>query len=605
MKKRLAAVLLFILILSSSVLSSCTSVIKPKDAIIKVYTVYGITGDSTKPEAIRQVELAMNRILITNFDVAIKLMLFPEDEYDQAVQDAFDEMEAYELKKKEEASASKAAALSNKNKPKEQASDGSVAESGLTADMIYALLESGAEIPLDVPRIDIFLVRGKEDYYKFADEGKFTKEGIIQKLASDGKALTKFVNAFFMANSSTKVSAANYNGKAYGVPNNGPIGEYEYLVYDKELLQKYEFDAPSLKTLEDVEFFLEAVKAGEKDVVPLTGTTTPNNVSFLFQDGFPVAVDDKGYVFGTYLSEELEDYYRMLNRFRSKGYLPEGELKDDQRFAVTIVKGNISDIEALERETGREYEYVIYKNPIGTADNLLENVFAISKACVAEELTEAVKILKVLNTDTEVRNIFQYGVINENYILNDDNQVVRLNEDYMMNREQTGNQFLCYTLEGEDPDIWEAAKKQNLEATLSPFISLNFKRLEVQAETPDVSEEEPATDESAEVSETSTGLAAPSEAEESEAPKVLEPDYKTLYTNITNKYYDDLVNGTGDFDAIWSAIQSELEEAGDGYIKALTTTFYKQIRAASPNYPTEPTPYDYMSGTDATESAAS
>lgn len=607
MKKRFTAVLLFVLILSSAVLSSCVHVMPPVDKIIKVYTLYGITGDKTKPEAIRQVELEMNRILITNFDVAVKLMLFPESEYDKAVEDAFIEMDAFAQKKKDDASAAKAAAASNKTKlPK--TSDVSEAESGLTADMIYDLLESGADIPLAEPRIDVFLVRGKEDYYAFAEEGLYSKEGIGQKIASEGKALTKFINSFFVADSILKVSAANISGKVYGVPNNGPIGEYEYLVFDKELLSKYEFDAPSLKTLLDVEYFLEKVKAGDPDVVPLTETTTPNNVSFLFQDGFPVAVDDKGYVFGTYLSEEMKDYYEMLNRFRSKGYLPEAELNDEQRFAVTIVKGNISDIEALAKKTGREYDYVVYKKPVGTAENLLNNVFVVSKSCVADELTDALKIIRVLNTEVNVRNLLQYGVLNQHYIFNDLKQVVRLNEDYMMKTEQTGNQFLCYTLAGEDVNKWEAAKDQNLDATLSPFISLLFKRLEVATEKPVESEPDdvpppPEDGESEADTVSEAGLDAPTTTEESEAPKVLEPDYQTLYTNITNKYYDDLINGTGNFDEIWQSIQDELEAAGEGYVKALTTTFYKQIKAASPSYPEDPTPYDYMK--QAEESAAS
>ncbi|HBL84972.1 MAG: hypothetical protein A2Y17_07035 [Clostridiales bacterium GWF2_38_85] len=608
MKKRLIAVLLVLMMLSTTLLSSCDKTTPPEDIVIPVYTLYGITGDTTTPEAILQVELALNRILITNFDVAVKLMLFTEDEYDDALAQAFQDVEDYKVQKAAEISASKAAAASNK-KAGLTISDGSEIESGYTADNIIDTLESGQEIVLPEPRVDIFLVCGKDDYYQFAEDKMFTDKGIADKLNSEAKALLKYIHPYFIAGNASEISAARVDKYIYGVPNNGPIGEYEYFVFDKELLNKYKFDAPSLKTLYDVELFLEVIKENEPDIIPITGTTTPNNVSFLFQDGFPVAVDENGYTFGTYLSEDMKSYFEMINRFRQKGYLPNGELSKDDRFAVTIIKGNLGDIETLAEETGREYEYVIYKNPVGTAENMLENVFCFGKDCVSDDLSGALKIVRLINTDISARNIFQYGILNQNYEFDDNGQVVLLDSekyDYKMNKAQTGNQFLCYTLAGEDSKIWDNAKTQNLDATISPFISLVYKRLEVEVKAPETSDESidvVSTDaESTDTSETS-GFEAPTE--ESEAEVILEPDYKTLYTNITNKYYDDLINGTGNFEEIWANILKELEEAGDGYEIALRTSFEPQIKSSVSSYPTEDSPYDYMIDPDSETSETS
>ena len=116
----------------------------------KVYTLYTIKDEETTPEAIRQVELALNRILFHRLGVILKLVMVNEDEYEKLIEDKYAEVEAYRLAKKN----------NTEEEEEDESSEGSgeVSEDVVTGDDILSMLEHGGEIPLEEPRLDIFLV---------------------------------------------------------------------------------------------------------------------------------------------------------------------------------------------------------------------------------------------------------------------------------------------------------------------------------------------------------------------------------------------------------------------------------------------------------------
>ena len=83
---------------------------------------------------------------------------------------------------------------------------------------------------------------------------------------------------------------------------------------------------------------------------------------------------------------------------------------------------------------------------------------------------------------------------------------------------------------------------------------------------------------------------APDDDEDEEV--VLEPDYMAIFTEIIDKYWDDLINGTGDFDTVWNNLQSELIAAN--YAGALRDSFLPQLKKVYASYPTDDSPYSYM-----------
>lgn len=606
-KRILAFILLFMFTLP--LLASCDKAVEVVETEPNVYVVYGIKGEGTTDEAVKAVELEMNRYLLQKANMAIKLYLFYEDEYDQAVKDAFQMM--VDAEAEESAAISLSREQAKLSKPANSDASGVEGNESLqTEDVILDILEAGGEIKTknNKKRFDIFLSRGYEEYYGYItnEETGVMLQKLDTTLTSESKVLLEYIYPSFINPTGSAISAARVNGATYGVPNNGPIGEYQYIVYDKEYLQKYGFDALSMRSLQDLEDYLAVIKQNEPDVIPLYNVYGPNNVSFLGQEGFPVACDEDGFLFAPYLDEEgvvneVKEYFRMINTYRNLGYFSDG-YSDDADFAVRFISGNTSDIAELEQETGKEYDYIVYRKPVATAENTLDNVFCVTKYCASTDVAEVMQFIVLINTDETFRNMFLYGVEDVHYTRDYDGFVTRLNEDYMMSVETTGNAYIAWTLAGEDPDQWEFAKEQNLDSTISPFISFIYVRQEIKPEgeeDDDESSDESTTDESVMDESMTDESALPEVPEVPEAPDddedeevVLEPDYMAIFTEIIDKYWDDLINGTGDFDTVWNNLQSELIAAN--YAGALRDSFLPQLKKVYASYPTDDSPYSYM-----------
>lgn len=602
MKKRTLA-FIFILCMLLPLFAACNKTTEIKDVAPPVFTVYLKTNNETTAEAMKLVELEVNRYLLQKADIAVQLKFIKEDGYDEAIDQLFEDMETY-LAEESAAAASKKAEEKNQSKGSKKESSAETDESVYvqTEDAILDILESGGDIETigNKKRFDIFLCCGSEKYYEYIELGYLSK--LDERLTSDSKVLLDYIYPSFVNPTSSAISAARVNGATYGIPNNGPIGEYQYLVFDKEYLAKYGYDAPAMKSIFDLEDYLKVIKENETGVIPLLNVYAPNDVNFLYQDGYPVATDKNGFLFGTYLDEDMKEFFQLVNKFNKNGYIPSGKLKGDEKFAVRFLSGNEADIEALEAETGKEYEYVVYRNPVATAANTLENVFCVTKYCASSDIPKAMEFITLLNTDEVFRNLILYGVEDIHY-KRVDGQIEKLNNDYSMDVEETGNMFLADTLVGEDSNKWEFAKQQNLSSVISPFISFKWERQELKQEAEEAPEE--STDE--EITDESTDgpvLEAPDEGEDEDKEEeiILEPDYQTIFKKITEKYWADLISGNGDFEKIWADINKELEDAG--YLTALVDSFLPQVRKQVSTYPpvTEVNPHDYMNKAEANTS---
>lgn len=495
MKIRFVGLLLFS-VLMLSLLSSCMGEPPIEEKAAPIYTLYTI-ADAT-PEAIREVELAINRLLFFRIGVCVDIVAVSEDEYDELIEEQFALVEEFTATKKD-------------NKKKDESSeDESLDEEKdvLTGERLIEMMEKGEDIHPKDPRLDIFLVRGYDNYLKYASEGKLVS--IEDKLTSEAKLLTDYIhNTFF--------EAAKINKKIYGVPINREISEYKYLVFDKELLDKYNFDAKTMASMEDLEEYLALIKENEPDVVPLENALDSVDFNFMFEDGFPAYVSSGGVVEPSYEDNKLLNYYARIARYRSLGYFGD-EIEDENkeaRYAVSFVTGNELDIAELSKTTGIEYDYSVYQKPVANNQNTIENLYCVSKFAVSNEIVDVMRIITQLYTDADVQNIFSYGIYGENYAFTDKGQVRRLNEDYMINPEYTGNHFIAHTLDGEDVNKWDIIKTQNFDSIASKLLGFNL-----------LLDKYTYTD------------------EDSKTQTIYEPDYIDIIQNILDKYYPQLITGS-------------------------------------------------------------
>ena len=547
MKKGILCILLSILMLVP-MFASCSSELVIEDVQANVYTLYTIKDEETTPEAIRQVELALNRILFHRLGVILKLVMVNEDEYDQLIADKYEEVEQYRLAKKN----------NNKNDPSSTAesSEEDVSTDVLTGDDILDILEEGGEIPLEEPRLDIFLVRGYDKYYDLATNGKLAS--LDEKLNNEGKALKSSIH-------STLFTAAKVGNKTYGIPVNNAIGEYTYLVFDADILAQHNIDPNTLKSLEDLRDYLELVKKNNPDVVPLKNVKESTAFNFLSTEGFPALVQlndlGKRHVINSYNDSQFKDYYAMIARYQALGYISESfntetEETSGTKYAVRFESGTIDSISKnLQKEYGKEQKFAFteFSPPIATNENTIDNIFCVSEfVSSTNELTQVIEIMEAINTDAQLMNILTYGVENVHYALDDDGFVVRkedyvqiTNPDnpeeqevvkniYIVDPNHVGNCFITHILKDTEHDttnanLWIDAIKQNQDAIVSPSLGFtsNPKKFSY---TVTVEIEDPKN----------PGNMITQE----DTVDIYEPDYIEVINEIINKYYPALLAGT-------------------------------------------------------------
>ncbi len=212
-----------------------------------------------------------------------------------------------------------------------------------------------------------------------------------------------------------------------------------------------------------------------------------------------------------FLNADYRDLYATLKDYSYKGYY--GTPTENQHAAVSFVKGNAkilqdynkvmndmnkglknedgSDIEGFKWdqaaygtegqtyyvEDGRTYYVVVAEYPEATEDELYGNMYAVYAN--SAYLSRAMKVITYLNTNSELRDLLQYGVKDIHYELNDDGTVHLLSDNpeygtYRMDIRRTGNCFIATPEESQGADAWKYAKLQNNDSLINPLLGFDF-----------------------------------------------------------------------------------------------------------------------------------
>lgn len=581
MKKSIICFLLSILMVLP-LFTACGGDYEEEETEANVYTLYTICDESTTKEAIREVELALNRILFFRSNVILDLRMVTEEQYDDFLASEFTKMEEYMDKLTGVATEDEANGentdigtdisddlsvdLENSDSSDESVEEGVTGPASeiISGDDILKMLEKGdkdiEDLMLDTPRVDIFLVRGYDNYYKLATEGKLY--ALDSALNIDAIELTTCINT-------TLFTASKVNGKSYGIPVNTAVGVSSYMVFDKELLNKYNINIDTIKTMEDLQGYLQILAENEPDVVPLKNVIDSAHDRYLFNNGFPAVVNNKT-LSNAYADEKIKNYFALIAKYNNFGYFANanGEANEDSRYAVRIETGDIDDI---QRELGTDaYEYVRYTKPIATNDSAVENIFCVNSRVDPDEFKHIMTILEEINTDAQLLNLLTYGVEGLHYKLNDEGQVERtdvmdgdVNKPYIVNPSHIGNCFIAYTLAGENPNKWQSQIDQNKDAVASP--SLGFTKPTY----------------STELSFNVTKKDGDNEIVETITVTVEEPDYVTLLNGVVSEHYTKLMSGTAitvDYATILAEAEAEIRtEKTEEFNKNYNNVFEKKL----------------------------
>ena len=478
MKKRLTCLLLCLVMLLSLGLTACSKksdadveqgIVDEASASAKTLTMWIVSENEVSAETAKLVNEELNKITKSKFKTQLIVKFMTEDVYEETVSTT---IESY-LKAKE---------------------NGGVAEEDTEVEETETL-DNGMTIikyPDPIPyQVDIVYIAGEQMFLDYVNNGWLY--ALDDQLNGSAKKIKEYV-------SDTLLSAAKLEGTTYAVPNNNVIGEYTYMLLNKELMNKY--SQQGYVTLGEINGFfntylfnyLKQIHLFEKDVIPVNASyedclgllahywsIDPADYSLL-EDfsvfGYHYTDEDslsRGSVIlgydSLFANPEFTKDYLKLNELKYDGYFSEEEGKTA---AVKFVKGDSTVLDQYKDE----YYSVIVEYPTASADDIYSHMFGV--CTYSRSLDRSMQIITYLNTNTEFRNILQYGVENKHYKMNVDEDtgvttLERLSDDYMMDIYATGNAFVAYPEPDMSQDIWEKGKIQNRGSLVNPLLGFNIK----------------------------------------------------------------------------------------------------------------------------------
>ncbi len=413
------------------------------------------TDEKTTEEAISLVSAAINKLTQSKFNTAVELHLIPRDEYQETIDAKIEAVADARIAKEEAEEAESYAQQSGETEETEEPLEN---ESGEIS--IYP------EVASD--QLDIFFVSGYQNYLDLYNNDLLSS--LDGELSSNSKLLKSYIYPHFL-------EIVSEFG-VYGIPNNHPVGQYKYLMINKELVDKYDYDADTFTTLIRCKnFLLDMGSQNLPGLVPLLGPVEPSGVTYFGIDptewsvissqfGDDVAYNKEVAPIATLTNGAYTNLYTFLRQLDDLGYVGDGTLDEGEYFAVGVLEGDA----ALAKEYEDEYYVRIHETPMCTEDDVFSAMFCVS--AYTKNLSRAMEILTYLNTRKDLRTILQYGVEGVHWEYEDDtHETIRIiSDDYKMELNETGNVYMTYPGEGRSMEYWELEKQQNLDSKSHPYI---------------------------------------------------------------------------------------------------------------------------------------
>ena len=502
MKKRLLCLFLCMVMVLSVILSSCSEktdeeaeggIIDDASESAITLSMWVVCEKEVSSATAAAVSKALNAVTNAKFKTQLVINWLTEDEYRDRLEA---EITAYEASLKsnlpeDEEFVTEAETETGDGEETVAPDETQTNEFGMTVIKYPDLLAN---------QVDIIYIAGEDMYVDFIEKGWLS--ALDTELASSSKKLREYI-------SGTLLSAAKHDGETFAIPNNRAIGQYNYMLLNKELMEKYNQHAYWEQGMIDGFYndnlysFLNLVYQFEDDVIPVDASYK-DCLDLLAHYWYFDAADyslqlDKFSLFGYHYqdiadltrgstilgfeslfeNEEFAEDYIKLNEFRLKDYF-RTENDSRKQSAVKFVNGDATILSKGEYvEDGVTYYPVIVGYPTATSEDIYGNMFGVCS--YTQSVSRSMEIVTYLNTNPDFRNMMQYGVEYTNYRLVENSDgttsVYRLNEDYMMDIYATGNTFITYPDPKDNmaPDIWESGKEQNRNSLVDPLLGFDLK----------------------------------------------------------------------------------------------------------------------------------
>lgn len=285
--------------------------------------------------------------------------------------------------------------------------------------------------------------------------------------------------------------AVSVNGKIYSVPTYKDSSATQYMIWDKELADKYNIDYNKIHTFEEADAGLKKIKDGE-GITPFISDKRGIDAVIANYDqmgaGLPplgVYYDDTTYkVVSVFEQEDVLKQLDMLHKWYTEGILNADaptldEVPDYRTFflaqgwsgAAKTTWGPNMGTEAVAVQYGK----TIVSN--STVRGSLNGIYSGSK--YPEKCLE---FLELVNTDSKVRDAFYYGLEGDNFKYTDDGKIEKMNNEWSMAGYTQGTFFNVTQLAEDESNQWEEVKDLNAMAIPSVLLGFNLDTSKIETE---------------------------------------------------------------------------------------------------------------------------
>lgn len=418
--------------------------------------------EGTTEESIQLVQDALNEICEDKYSTHLVLHFVESDEYELAIQDRFVEMQEAQER------------LENESKVEDTEAEGAETEAVETETDEYGV-PTIVYPAVGETQMDIFLIRGYDNYISYIDNNMLT-ELDADMAQGDPKLLKSYIYPLFL-------SYAKVDEVTYAIPNNHEIGEYTFLLVNKNCVDEvnkngYEIDPEKLTSPYSSLNLIRAVAEVCPDIIPVRENFDYYSMKFWNQEGDSslfsliasqitrVAVEDTQVnPTNIFRCTNFTNTYYMNKLINENNWVGDGSAANGE-FAVAMMSGGAN----IYEEYGDSYYIQILEPPTASVEDVCEYMLGVSS--YTKSTARALEIITLINTNPDFRTILQYGVegIHWKYSDADKTTIVKLSDGYNMKLYETGNTYLTYPGYEETKDYWEYSKTQNLEARVSPYM---------------------------------------------------------------------------------------------------------------------------------------
>ena len=135
-------------------------------------------------------------------------------------------------------------------------------------------------------QLDIIYLSGLDMYNEYIENEWLTS--LDDHIKTTGRKLNDYIT-------SALLNGVKSDGSTYAIPNNIQIGEYTYMLVDKELLDGYYYDSEAIENILDCNYFLEDIMNSEPDVLPIDASFKECMDLFVWYWNIDCVVDEETY----------------------------------------------------------------------------------------------------------------------------------------------------------------------------------------------------------------------------------------------------------------------------------------------------------------------